>query len=98
MKRLIFHTAAEQELLLAGQYYTEIDSLLGHRFSVEIEWLLSNICNAPQRYPMYDAPIRRHFSTVFPYAILYVDRPDDVLVVAVMHMSRDPGYWRGRVE
>ena len=46
---------------------------------------------------MFDALIRRHFSDVFPYAILYMDQPDRILIMAVMHMKRQPGYWKKRL-
>jgi hypothetical protein len=29
--------------------------------------------------------------------VLYVNQPDRVLIVAVMHGMRRPGYWRSRV-
>jgi hypothetical protein len=34
---------------------------------------------------------------VFPYAILYSIEAKYVLIVAVMHLSREPGYWRHRI-
>ena len=47
---------------------------------------------------MFDPLIRRHFSDVFPYAVIYVDQPDRVPIIAVMHMKRRPGYWRKRFQ
>lgn len=29
----------------------------------------------------------------FPYAVVFVCRPDEVVVVAVAHMRREPLYW-----
>jgi hypothetical protein len=34
---------------------------------------------------------------VFPYGILYTIEAEFILIVAVMHGSRKPGYWKGRV-
>lgn len=34
---------------------------------------------------------------VFPYAVLYSIEDDFILIVAVMHCSREPGYWKTRV-
>jgi len=70
---------------------------LGIRFYDEIERLILDIRQDPDRYRFFDSPVRRHFSSVFPYAILYVDQPDRVLIMAVMHMKRQPGYWRMRL-
>jgi hypothetical protein len=45
----------------------------------------------------FDPPARRHFSRDFPYAIIFMEKPEHVWIVAVMHMKRRPGYWRGRL-
>jgi hypothetical protein len=29
--------------------------------------------------------------------VLYVDQPERVLIIAVMHMKRRPGYWKERL-
>jgi hypothetical protein len=41
--------------------------------------------------------LRRHFSRDFPYAVIFLDKPGHVWIVAVMHMKRRPGYWRARL-
>lgn len=33
----------------------------------------------------------------FPYAVIYVVRSECVLVVAVQHAKRRPGYWKRRL-
>ncbi len=69
---------------------------LGGRFYDEIERLIGDVCRAPTLYRKIRGPVRR-FSTVFPFAILYEDKPDHVRIVAVMPMLRDPDYWTRRV-
>jgi toxin ParE1/3/4 len=34
----------------------------------------------------------------FPYAIIFVIEPGFMLVVAVAHAKRKPGYWRERAQ
>lgn len=46
---------------------------------------------------MFDPPARRHFGGTFPFAIVYIEEPDRIWIVAVMHFKRRPGYWHGRV-
>jgi hypothetical protein len=41
--------------------------------------------------------IRRIIVPRFPYALLYRATSDRILIVAVMHLHRRPGYWRSRV-
>lgn len=98
MKRYKLHREAEDEYVSAAEYYSNIDPELGGRFYDEIERLIREIRQQPVRYRLVEPPIRRHFSTVFPYALLYVDQPDRILIIAVMPMQRAPGYWKHRLE
>jgi hypothetical protein len=33
----------------------------------------------------------------FPYSVIFQEKEDIVLIVAVAHAKRRPGYWRGRI-
>lgn len=44
-----------------------------------------------------DGGVRRHLADDFPYALLYIDEPDCVWIVAVMPLKRDPDYWKHRL-
>ena len=52
---------------------------------------------SPTRWRILDEDVRRCLTPVFPYGVLYTIEPDFVLIVAVMHCSREPGYWKGRI-
>jgi hypothetical protein len=41
--------------------------------------------------------VRRHLADDFPYALLYLEEPESVWIVAVMPLSRDPDYWKHRL-
>jgi len=92
-----FHPEALDEFDDAGRYYAEINSELGARFYREIERLIREVCADPRRFRKFDPPARRHFSGNFPYALIYLDKPDHVWIVAVMQMKRRPGYWKPRL-
>jgi toxin ParE1/3/4 len=49
--------------------------------------------NAPGRYPL-----RAFLIGKFPYSIIAGPIDGVITIVAVAHTSREPGYWRGRVE
>ena len=93
----LLHPAADEEFAAAVRYYSEISPELGVRFYREMERLLREACAKPERYWKFDPPARRHLSGDFPYAIVFLEKPEHVWVVAVMHMKRRPGYWRGRL-
>jgi hypothetical protein len=41
--------------------------------------------------------IRCCLTHVFPYAVFFTIEPESIPIVAVMHCSREPGYWKRRV-
>lgn len=98
MKPYAFHPDADEEYTEAARYYARIDPELSGRFYDEIERLVGEVRQQPDRFRVFDAPARRHFSRVFPYALIYVDRPERILILAVMHMKRRPGYWKKRLK
>ena len=98
MKPSIFHPGAASEYAEAAEYYTAIELELGGRFYDEIEGLINEVCRHPKRFRIFESDTRRHFSDVFPYAVIYLEESDRIWIVAVMHMHREPGYWRSRLK
>ena len=92
-----FHRQADAEFISAAEHYRAISEALGQRFYLTIDDLLDEICSAPARYRMILPPARRHFRLPFPYAVIYIDRPDYVWVIAVSPFKKEPGYWRDRL-
>jgi toxin ParE1/3/4 len=96
--RYEFHPEALEEFEAAARFYAECQDGLELRFIACIEAALRQILEDPARLRILQDDIRRCLVRVFPYAILYSIEPDYVLIVAVMHCSREPGYWRHRVD
>jgi toxin ParE1/3/4 len=97
VKRAVFHPEASQEYLAALAYHAAIGAGLGARFDAEIQRLVSEASREPQRFLRFAPPARRALSREFPYSVVYLDQPDRVWIVAVMHAKRRPGYWRARL-
>jgi len=97
VKRVVYHPEALQEYAGAAEYYTDIEQELGGRFFDEVEGLILDFQRAPDRYRRVDPPARRHFSDVFPYAMIYLEEWDHLWIVALMHMKRNPVYWKERL-
>jgi toxin ParE1/3/4 len=93
-----FHPAARVDYLEAIAYYETRQSGLGARFTVEIEKVIQRIVEAPSHYRIIEGDIRRALARTFPYGVLYSIEADHVLILAVMHHSRKPGYWRDRLD
>lgn len=94
----LLHPEADEEFAAAVRYYSEISPELGVRFYLEMERLLREACAHPKRYWMFEPPARRHSSGDFPCAVVFLEKPEHIWVVAVMHMKRRPGYWRDRLD
>ena len=58
---------------------------------------MRQITAAPDQWRIFEQDVRRCLTKVFPYAILYTIESDYVLILAVMHCRRKPGYWRDRL-
>lgn len=98
MKRVLYLDPAKAEMIEAARYYEGCSPGLGNDFLDEIEKGIQHIQEQPFAAPVLQGGIRRRLLSRFPFGILYADKPDQVIVVAVMHLKRRPGYWVGRID
>ena len=96
--RYEFHPEALDEYEAAARFYAGCQVGLELRFIACVESAFRQVSEAPARWRPFEEDVRRCLVRVFPYAVLYSLEPDYVLVIAVMHCSREPGYWRRRIE
>ena len=92
---------AEEELRRAIRYYERSRAGLGAEFYRCVADAMAALAHRPDRFPVYEGfSTRRTFRRArvkrFPYVVVFEVRPDEILVVAVAHASRRPGYWRRR--
>ena len=93
-----FHPEARSEYREAAEFYETSRPGLGALFSLEIEATIERILESPKRWRVIEQDVRRCLSHTFPYGILYtIEADDSVLILAVMHLHRRPGYWRRRL-
>jgi plasmid stabilization system protein ParE len=96
--RYEFHPEALDEYEDAARYYAGCHEGLELRFIASVESALGQVVEAPTRWRPFEQDVRRCLVRVFPYAVLYSIELDYVLIIAVMHYSREPDYWRHRIE
>ena len=96
MKPLEIQPAALAEAEEAAAWYAERDPRVAARFAEELEAALNRIAEAPHRWPVYLHGTRRVRLTRFPYFVAYREDATRILVVAIAHGKRKPGYWRKR--
>jgi toxin ParE1/3/4 len=93
-----FHPAARIEYREAAGFYESRRAALGAAFTREVESVIERILEAPDRWRIIGQDVRRCLTHTFPYGILYTIEDDFILIVAVAHGSREPGYWVDRVK
>jgi plasmid stabilization system protein ParE len=93
-----FHPDARREFREATAFYESRRPSLGATFSREVEATVERIVEAPEQFGFIEHDVRRCLTRTFPYAILYTVEFDLILIVAVVHRSRKPGYWRERLD
>jgi toxin ParE1/3/4 len=87
---------AEAELVESARWYEENSPGLGARFLDEVERTLAILGEHPEIGRSLGADYRRVLTPRFPYALVYRFVEEEVVVVAVAHTSRRPGYWKDR--
>ncbi|TKB67812.1 MAG: type II toxin-antitoxin system RelE/ParE family toxin [Nitrospira sp.] len=97
MMTAIFLPSAEEEMIAAAQYYQQQSAGLGSEFLIEVERTVAAVLTYPEAAPMVKKEIRRRLLKRFPFGVLYAVTADEVVIVAVMHLRRRPGYWEDRL-
>lgn len=96
--RFEFHPEALAEYQDAARYYANCQAKLELRFMDCVESTIRKIVDTPDRWRKFEGEIRRLLTPIFPYAVLYTVESDHILILAVMHCRREPGYWRHRLK
>ena len=97
MKRLTFLLPAEQEMTEAAAYYEARADGLGKTFLDRVQSAVQALVENPAACPFIRGPVRRKLVARFPYGVLYRDDPDEIVILAVMHLRRQPDYWVDRM-
>lgn len=88
-----FTSVAETELREAMVSYENSQSGLGAKFVKEIEAATRLIEAHPLAWTNLSARTRRCRTHRFPYGLFYQVRTNEILIVSVMDLRRDPKRW-----
>lgn len=102
-KPIRIDSAAHQELRGAALWYEEQRRGLGHELVAAIDEAMGRVARlgADCRPVFGVAPelgVRRVRAKRFPYAIVFIELPKTLRVLAIMHERQRPGYWRDRLK
>jgi plasmid stabilization system protein ParE len=87
---LIVRPDAEADIAAAYDWYEEQREGLGKDFVEEVSTVIAAVQSEPLRFPATFRTLRRALVHRFPYGVFFVVRANTVIVVAAMHLARDP--------
>ena len=96
---LRFHPEARVEARAAAAWYRERSHTAARTFAVMLDEGIRSIRELPAAWPTWPGrtDVRRRVLRRFPYTIVYVIDQGTLVVVAVAHQRRKPGYWLPRL-
>jgi toxin ParE1/3/4 len=89
---------AKAEFIAAAYYYEDQSDGLGDRFTKQIESVLSRILKDPTMPRCFEGRFRKLKAEKFPYFVIYEVANGRIQIMAVMHTSRRPSYWKSRLQ
>lgn len=87
---------ALEEAEEAARWYAERSPTAAAAFTDLLDVAAEAVQQAPEAWPPYDHGTRRFLLRRFPYFLVYRVEPTRVVIVAVAHAHRRPGYWKDR--
>lgn len=101
MKPVRYAPEARDEFLDALRWYAERSLPATKRFDEYVSKAEAAIREAPHQWPRVtgvatELDVRRRLVEGFPFAVVDVELETVVLILAVAHGKRRPGYWRKR--
>ena len=83
-----------QKELNDGIFYYELQQRgLGLRFKREVRESINRIKKNPDAWPKERGEVRKYLVHKFPFKILYSVQDQNIIILAIGHQHRKPGYW-----
>jgi len=95
---VIFRPQARREFDDAADWYEQRRTGLGARFVAAVQQVLDEVSANPQRYSEVFGDVREGIVQGFPYCVYYREENGQIIVLAVVHATRDPSVWQSRAE
>jgi plasmid stabilization system protein ParE len=94
--RVRLHPEARAELRDARKWYYERSPLSATAFAHAIDNAVSRIRESPNSFVSADHGTRKFVLRRFPFNLFYRLDETEIVIVAVAHQKRRPGYWSSR--
>jgi plasmid stabilization system protein ParE len=94
---IILSVEAQSDFDSALLWYEQQRATLGERFAEHVQGVLDLIGDRPTLYAPIAENVRRARVRTYPYLIYYRVEPERIVVLAIVHASRNPSIWRERL-
>ena len=99
----VVHPEAEDEFSAAVAWYWDRDQGFAARLRIAVRTKVNDLLQWPESGPVYpgwtEEPAVRHAKVAgSSYRVVYFVEGETLTVLAVAHTSREPGYWRHRLD
>lgn len=84
------------EYLAAVAWYRDQSTLAAVEFQSAVRQAGETVREAPQRWPFYFRNFQKYTLRQFPFSIVYQETLYEIVIFAIAHGSRRPGYWKDR--
>jgi len=92
------HPSADLEAMEAAAYMQLDDPSEAELFKLALEEALEWARQEPMIFRCFEADFRKVKVGKFSYTLVFRVRENEIQILAVVHMSRLPGYWKERSE
>lgn len=90
---VVYRRRVQSDLAAAFDWYQEQSAGLGDKFLTSVGEILKCIEDFPEMYAFVHGSVRRAIVSRFPFAVFYLVEPSRVVILRVLHTSRDPRIW-----
>lgn len=93
-RQLVFRASALSDIDHAYHWYEDQQPGLGTAFMLALEEATARIELNPKQHERIRGSVRRAMLRRFPYSVFYIESPEHLSALAVMHQARHPSRWR----
>ncbi|MGA2035579.1 MAG: type II toxin-antitoxin system RelE/ParE family toxin [Thermoguttaceae bacterium] len=98
MLRVEYLLGARRDFDESFDWYAARSPVAALRFARAVDLALTDIAGNPEQFAVVDDVHRQCPLKRFPFRIVYRVANERIVVVALAHASRRPGYWKDRPE
>jgi plasmid stabilization system protein ParE len=95
-RRIVVQPQSDLDIQAAAVWYEDQQSGLGTRFLDELDLVFQRIAESPLQFPRLEGDVHRALLRRFPYGVYFLAESEEVKVLAVLHLHRQPDMWKSR--